>query len=172
MEANEALNQLHFWCQQSNGSPIEIKPSVRRSFDALSTFAEADLQSIEEALVWSLPDTYKAFLQLIGQCTLFLDDHGLGLYFYSPDEVISASLSIWDEEEEPGEERFCFIGENRSIGDYFGFVISRNDPANFDVFCHEYPPSEYMAVSDELKSWRTLEHWFVQIVTSYGEETL
>ncbi len=172
MEAIEALNQLHIWCQQSNGLPIEIKPGVRRKFDTTTTFAEAEFRFIEEALGWSLPAIYQELLRLVGKSRIFLDEYDLGLHLYSPSEVIHASQSIWDKEEESAEGRFCFIGENRRTGDYFGFVISRNDPVNFDVFCHEYPPSEYVAVSDEVKSWRTLNQWLVQVVSSYGEETL
>jgi len=172
MEASEALNQLSLWCRQSNGSPIEIQRGIERRFNTVSTFAEANLRSIERALGWSLPTTYGALLRLVGQSRLFVDTYGLGLYLYSPEEVISSSQGIWDEEEEPGEERFCLIGESRNTGDYFGFVISRDTVTNFDVFCHEYPPPEYAAISDELKSWRTLDQWLVQIVGSYGQETL
>jgi hypothetical protein len=43
---------------------------------------------------------------------------------------------------------------------------------NFDVFCHEYPPAEYAAVSDENSSWRTFDDWLVQAVDRHGRDTL
>jgi hypothetical protein len=58
------------------------------------------------------------------------------------------------------------------MGDFMGFLVSRPGPMNFDVFCHEYPFEEYVAVSDEIKTWRTFESWLIHAVETRGEETI
>ena len=69
-------------------------------------------------------------------------------------------------------ERFCFVGEHRSMGDMMGFCLSRPGPANFDVYCHEYPFEEYTAISDEIKSWREFGPYIVRVVESHGRDSL
>ena len=58
------------------------------------------------------------------------------------------------------------------MGDFMGFLISRPGPRNFDVFCHEYPFDEYVAVSDEINMWRTFEAWLIHAVVTQGVESI
>ena len=43
------------------------------------------------------------------------------------------------------------------MGELMGFCIDRSGPRNFDLSCHEYPFGEYVAVSNEIDSWREFE---------------
>jgi len=131
------------------------------------------LREVEKRLGGSLPESYRRFMAIIGASSLFSwSPHGGGPRFYRPDEVVEASLGAVVERDDGGQDRFCFVGEHRLMGDYVGFLLSRPGPKNFDVFCHEYPLEEYVAVSDEIKSWRTFEGWLINAVETRGEETI
>ena len=58
------------------------------------------------------------------------------------------------------------------MGDFMGFLVTRTGNDNFDVFCHEYPFEEYVAVSDEINSWRSFESWLIRCVDTKGEDSI
>jgi len=170
MELAAALAQLRTWCDQSCGEPIEIAPGVSRAFQSRGTFSESSVRQIETQLGIALPSAYFEFMATVGESTLFgWSASGAGPFFYHPQQVIEVSRE-WAVAE-PEVERFCFVGEHRSMGDMMGFCIDRPDP-NFDIYCHEYPPEEYVGVSDELKSWREFGAYIVGLVASFGRDTL
>ena len=172
MTGSDAIEQLADWCKRSQGKLLEIGADKPLAFNSLETYGTSEIDQLEQAIDWSLPALYRTLLSQVGRCEVFYGDDAFGLTLYSPAEVRTASQGIWLEEDHVGDDEFCFIGANRGMGDYFGFVTTRSGPANFDVFCHEYPPYEYAAVSDELKSWRTLDQWLVQVVESFGARCL
>jgi len=172
MDSSQAIEQLVNWCKASAGTSIEIASGRECSFRSFECYSEEAIAAFEAKLNWKLPTTYRLLLLRLGHSQLFIDEYGLGLEMHSPAQVLKASNHIWDGEEEVTGDRFCFVGSNTGIGDYFGFVINRPGPKNFDVFCHEYPPFEYVATSDELYSWRTLDTWLVQVVKTFGEDCL
>jgi hypothetical protein len=174
MDISGAIDQLAKWCAESNGAPIEIAPGRTLTFASHAIFGQTEIDLLEQQLGFHLPSAYRRFMGIIGQSILFQEPRYAsgGLYFYKPEEAINASLAIWEGEAEAGSDRFCFIGCHRSMGDYFGFVIDRPDLKNFDVFCHEYPPGEYVDVSNEIGSWRTFDEWIIRAVESSGEDTL
>jgi hypothetical protein len=162
MELSEALLQLKAWCDQSAGQPIVMLPERTAVFESRSAHGEEAIREVEKRLACSLPDSYRRFMATIGASSLFSwSPHGGGPRFYRPDEIREASLGAAVKRADGGEDRFCFVGEHRLMGDFMGFLISRLGPKNFDVFCHEYPLDEYVAVSDEIKSWRTFEAWLI-----------
>jgi len=109
----------------------------------------------------------------VGASSLFSwSPHGGGPCFYDPDEVILSSRDAKVFRNDGGIDRYCFVGEHRLMGDRMGFLISRSEPKNFDVFCHEYPMEEYAEVSDEIKSWRTFEEWLIRAVETCGRKTI
>lgn len=173
MDFNEALAQLRLWCDQSQGIPIESLPEGRGVFESRSTHTEAEIRKIEECLECTLPGSYHQFMATIGASSLFFSNkYGGGPYFYSPAEVMRVSEAAVLQCDDGTYQRFCFLGEHRSMGDWMGFLISRPGPNNFDVFCHEYSFEEYVAVSDELKSWRSFEEWLIHAVETEGVESI
>jgi len=174
MGVDEAIDCLAAWCHQSAGTAIEIAPDRELAFASHAVFDDDDIHAVELRMGYNFPPGYRRFMRVVGQSLVFREpQRGTGgMYFFCPEEAINYSLSIWDEEENVGSDRFCFIGWHRSMGDYFGFDIKRGATRNFDVFCHEYPPSDYVSVSDELKSWRTFDEWIIRAVESFGEDTL
>lgn len=173
MDANDTIAQLRQWVDSSGGRPIEIAPEQTNVFQSHAVFSAEDVSSIEQQLHCKLPDSYRQFMAMIGESSLFQDPTTkLGICFFKPADVILASNQIWDEEFERTEDRFCFIGALQVMGDYFGFTTTRRGPQNFDVYCHEYPPGEYVSTSDELKSWRTFDSWLVRLVESRGKRSL
>jgi hypothetical protein len=113
------------------------------------------------------------FMSVIGASSLFSwSPYGGGQRFYNLEEVIETTLAVASGGIDGMTDRFCFVGEHRSMGDLMGFLVSRAGPRNFDVFCHEYPLEEYVAVSDELKSWRTFDDWLIRAVMTLGEESI
>jgi len=170
MELAEALAQLQAWCDQSRGEPIEIAPGVALAFQSRSVFSEASVRQIEMQLGFALPFAYFEFMATVGESTLFgWSPSGGGPFFYHPEQVIDVTQT-WNEAE-PGMGRFCFVGEHRSMGDMMGFCLDHPAP-NFDIFCHEYPPDDYVTVSDELNSWRDFGSYIVGMVASFGKDTL
>ena len=176
MNFEEAVKQLEIWCRSSKGKLIEISPDNFLSFESLETYDDLQINSIEESLQWKLPDTYKIFLKAIGKSRLFLNANRLGTVFFDPGEVLHASeiqvWESWEEEKKESPHRFCIVGKESGLGDFFGFAIGIESSKNFDVFCHEYPPFEYVEVSDEIKSWKSFDEWIVQIVENFGQERL
>jgi hypothetical protein len=171
MTLAEALIQLRTWCDRSRGEPIDIAPGVSGSFESRTTFSEAAVREIEGALGFRLPPEYYEFMSVIGESSLFgWSRFGGHWYFYNPPQVIEVSRQ-WAAAQ-PEVERFCFIGEHRCMGDMMGFCIDRAGPANFDIFCHEYPFEEYVAVSDELKSWREFGPYVAGVVSRFGADSL
>ncbi|MDU1346486.1 MAG: hypothetical protein E6959_05450, partial [Eikenella corrodens] len=60
------------------------------------------------------------------------------------------------------------IGAHHSMGDWFGFNLSRAEP-NFDIFIHDAAnPATYA----EEAEWRRFEDWIIRCVESEGEDTL
>ena len=60
------------------------------------------------------------------------------------------------------------IGAHHSMGDWFGFDLSRAEP-NFDIFIHDAAnPATYA----EEAEWRRFEDWIIRCVKSEGEDTL
>ena len=170
MELAEALTQLRVWCDRSRGEEIEIAPGIWKVFESHGTHSDAAVREIEAALGFVLPQAYYEFMAIVGESSLFgWSRFGGGPHFYHPQQVIEVSREWAEVESEV--ERFCFIGEHRSMGDLMGFCIDRPDP-NFDIFCHEYPPEEYVSVSDEIKSWREFGRYIVGVVATFGKDTL
>ena len=170
MELAEALAQLRAWCDQSRGEPIEIAPGISRAFQSRGTFPEVSVRQIETQLGVALPLAYFEFMATVGESSLFgWSASGGGPFFDHPKQVIEVSRAWGEAEPEMGQ--FCFVGEHRSMGDMMGFYLDRPAP-NFDIYCHEYPPSEYVAVSNELNSWRDFGSYIVGLVVSFGKDTL
>lgn len=166
----EALDQLCAWCDRSRGAVIEIAPGVTGSFQSRATFGEPDVRAVEAELGCELPPAYYEFMAVVGESSLFgWSPHGGGLFFY-PRQVIDTSRE-WATAR-PEVERFCFVGEHRLMGDMMGFCLDHPGPANFDIYCHEYPFEKYAAVSDEISSWREFGPYISNLVASHGEDTL
>jgi hypothetical protein len=167
----EALTQLRAWCDRSQGEPIEIAPGITGSFQSRGTYSAAAVREIEVALGFELPPTYYEFMLVVGESSLFgWSPAGGHWYFYHPRRVIEVSQER--AAAQPEVERFCFVGEHRCMGDMMGFCIDCPGPANFDIYCHECPFEEYVAVSDELKSWREFGPYVAGVVSRFGCESL
>jgi hypothetical protein len=107
----------------------------------------------------------------IGESSLFgWSPSGGHWFFYNPRQVIEVSQQ-WSAAQ-PEVKRFCFVGEHRCMGDMMGFCIDHPGPANFDIFCHEYPFEEYVAISDEIKSWREFGPYVAGVVSRFGQDSL
>ncbi len=173
MTFRKSLAQLQKWCAQSGGKPLPGLLDGRNVFQSRSIHTEAEMRVIEERLGCSLPDSYRTFMGTIGASSLFCTHvNGGGPIFYRPEEVIRASADAEVESDDGFVNRFCFVGEHRSMGDLMGFLTSRPGPRNFDVFCHEYPFEEYVSISDEINSWRTFDEWLVHAVETKGIESI
>ena len=171
MTLEEALAQLRAWCDRSKGEMIEIAPGNTGSFQSRGTYGEADTAEIEAELRFALPPTYRAFMATVGESSLFgWSPSGGHWYFYNPRQVIEVSRAA--AEALPDVERFCFIGEHRMMADLMGFCIDRPGPQNFDIFCHEYPLEEYVAVSGEIDSWREFGPYVAGVVSRFGRDSL
>jgi hypothetical protein len=176
MDFEEALEKLKNWCDLSKGELIEISPDIFYSFESLEIYNVAHIKSLEDSIKWTFPESYKLFLKVIGKSELFLNEYKLGTHFFSPTEIIQASAvqvwESWEEEKNDFPYNYCIIGEETGLGDFFGFAIGTTLAKNFDVFCHEYPPFEYLEVSNELNSWKNFDEWIIQIVENFGNERL
>jgi hypothetical protein len=174
MDFPQALAQLREWCDRSAGNPIELASGRSAIFHSRPIHDAGSLREVEDLLGCSLPESYFQFMSVIGASSLFSWlPYGGGLQLYAAEEVIAATLAvIASESNEAMTDRFCFVGEHRSMGDLMGFAVSRAGPRNFDVFCHEYPLEEYVATSDKLKSWRTFDEWLIHAVDTLGENSL
>ena len=58
------------------------------------------------------------------------------------------------------------------LGDMMGFCIDRLGPANFDIYCHEYPINKYATISDEISSWREFGPYIEEVVSRFGQDSL
>jgi hypothetical protein len=173
MDFQQALAQLREWCDRSAGTPIEIVPGRRAVFLSRSTHNPDSVRKLEDCLGCSLPQSYFQFMSVIGESLLFSGSpYGGGPRFYNPEKVVETTFDVASGGIDGLTDRFCFVGEHHSMGDLMGFLVSRAGPRNFDVFCHEYPLEEYVAVSDELKSWRTFDEWLIRAVETLGEESI
>lgn len=172
MNGHQAIEKLVKWCKKSEGIPIVISPGKEYFFRSIEHYSEESIAKFEAELNWKLPETYRLLLLRLGHCQLFIDEFDLGLEIYGPAQALAESSCIWEGEEEVTGDKFCLVGSNSGTGDFFGFVINRPGPNNFDIFCHEYPPFAYVTTSDELQSWRTLDTWLEQIVETFGEDCL
>lgn len=171
MTLAEALSQLRAWCDRSRGDVIEIAPGVTGPFQSRGTFSEAAVRAIELELGFVLPPSYYEFMAAVGESSLFgWSPAGGGPRFYHPRQVVETSREWAAARPEVG--RFCFVGEHRSMGDMMGFCIDRPGPANFDIYCHEYLFEEYVAVSDEIASWREFGPYIINLAASHGKDSL
>ncbi|MCA8998921.1 MAG: SMI1/KNR4 family protein [Planctomycetaceae bacterium] len=173
MNLEEALAQLKEWCDESRGNSIPLLPERQAVFESRSLHGDDELAAVETKLSFSFPHSYRRFMATIGACSLFSwSPHGGGPRFYTPSEVLQVSQGASYTDEDGNTHRICFVGEHRLMGDFMGFLMSRPGEQNFDVFCHEYPFEEYVAVSDEINSWRTFENWVIKCVETRGEESI
>src|SRR5262249_24371213 len=149
----------------------EIAPGISGSFQSRGTYTEHAVREIEEALEFKLPAPYYEFMAAIGESSLFgWSPSGVHWYFYHPRQVIEVSQELATAQ--PEVERCCFIAEHRCMGDMMGFCIDRPSPANFDIYCHDYAFEEYVAVSDEIKSWREFGTYVAGVVSRFGQASL
>lgn len=171
MTIGEALTQLRAWCDRSRGEQIEIAPGITGSFQSRGTYDESAVRKIEEETGFKLPLAYFEFMAAIGESSLFgWSPSGGHWFFYPPQQVINVSKA-WATAK-PQVERFCFVGEHRCMGDMMGFCIDRPGPSNFDIYCHEYPFEEYVAISNEIKSWREFGAYVAGVVSRFGQDSL
>ncbi len=171
MTLSEALSQLRAWCDRSRGEPIEIAPDITGAFQSRGTYSAASVREIEEDLGLKLPPAYYEFMDVVGESSLFgWSPSGGHWCYYNPRQVIEVSRQ-W-RAAQPEVERFCFVGEHRCMGDMMGFCTDRPGPANFDIYCHEYPFEEYVAISDEIKSWREFGLYVAGVVSRFGQDSL
>lgn len=178
----EALQQLQYWLTNSQTSH-----SNYLNFNA-HPLSVAELQAIREYTKNRLPESYYLFLQ---QC-------GTGDFFYSwytsvIDQTVSQmpKIEIYNlaqlqeqntyyqqllreelddlpPDEHPDIGEIFIIGAHHSMGDWFGFDLSRAEP-NFDIFIHDAAnPATYA----EEAEWRRFEDWIIRCVESEGEDTL
>ena len=166
----EALQQLQYWLTNNQTSH-----SNHLNFNAYS-LSTAELQAMREYTQNKLPESYYLFLQ---QC-------GTGDFFYSwytsvIDQTVSqtpkieiynlAQLKELDDlppDEHPDIGEIFIIGAHHSMGDWFGFDLSRAEP-NFDIFIHDAAnPATYA----EEAEWRRFEDWVIRCIESEGEDTL
>jgi hypothetical protein len=168
---SEAIGILREWCLTSDGHRIEIGAYSPLSFKA-RPWSPDELRRLESDLGIPLPEAFQTFALAIGAGSLFINEYGLGLEFYDPAEVRSASRTVWDAEveaDDPRTKSLLLVGEATGLGDHFGWALTEPFPHNFDVFCHEYPPTEYVATSYEVGTWRTFDDWIVHLVQTKGE---
>lgn len=171
MTIAEALTQLRAWCDRSGGEVIEIAPGITGSFQSRGTYADAAVREIEEELGVKLPLAYFDFMATIGESSLFgWSPSGGHWFFYNRRQVIEVSQE-WAAAQ-PEVERFCFVGEHRCMGDMMGFCIDCPGPVNFDIYCHEYPFEEYVAISNEIKTWREFGPYVAGVVSRFGQASL
>lgn len=171
MTLTEALFQLCSWCNRSRGEPITIAPGISGSFQSRCTYPASAVRDIEMEHGFTLPEAYYEFMAVVGESSLFgWSPAGGHWYFYNPRQVIEVSQQWAAAQAEV--QRLWFVGEHRCMGDMMGFCIDRPGPANFDIYCHEYPFEEYVAVSDELKSWREFGPYVAGVVSRFGQDSL
>lgn len=178
----QALQQLQYWLANSQASHAN---HLNFNVHPLST---DELQAIREYTQNRLPESYYLFLQ---QC-------GTGDFFYSwytsvIDQAVSQTpkIEIYNltqlkeeniyyqqllreelddlpPDEHPDIGKILIIGAHHSMGDWFGFDLSRAEP-NFDIFIHDAAnPATYA----EEAQWRQFEDWIIRCVESEGEDTL
>ena len=178
----QALQKLQYWLTNNQASHAN---HLNFNVHPLST---DELQAIREYTQNRLPESYYLFLQ---QC-------GTGDFFYSwytsvIDQTVSQTpkIEIYNlaqlkeqnlyyqqllhEElddlpsgEHPDIGEIFIIGAHHSMGDWFGFNLSRAEP-NFDIFIHDAAnPATYA----EEAEWRRFEDWIIRCVESEGEDTL
>ncbi len=173
MTLEEALAQLKKWCDESSGKPIPLFPKHHAVFESRSLHNEDEIAQVEAELGFLFPNSYRRFMATVGACSLFSWSlHGGGPRFYTPSEILQVSQGASYSDENSNHHRICFVGEHRLMGAFMGFLMSRPGEQNFDVFCHEYPFEEYVAVSDEISSWRKFESWVIKCVETRGEDSI
>lgn len=179
----EALQQLQSWLAQHTTPRQDTL-----NFNA-QPLPAAEIQAIREYTQNRLPESYYLFLQQCGAGEFFYS------YYTSPidrqlsatptielynlarlqeqnavyRQLLQAELADLPAEEHPADRGEIFIiGAHHSMGNWFGFDLSRPEP-NFDIFIHDAAnPATYA----EEAQWRRFEDWIIQCVCSNGEDTL
>ena len=83
-------------------------------------------------------------------------------------QLLREELDDLPPDEHPDIGKILIIGAHHSMGDWFGFDLSRAEP-NFDIFIHDaVNPATYA----EEAQWRRFEDWIIRCVESEGEDTL
>lgn len=166
---NEVILETKKW---TNGEEMIESESLKFNVQSISG---KKLEEIKSYTQYLLPESYYHFLSEIGSGQFLIGEYLPCFEIYNLAELTENNTNVQKEIESVGEEvsaDFIMIGMHCSMGDWMGFCTTKNDKKNYDVFCHEYPIDEYVEISDELKSWRTFEEWFIKAIETKGEETL
>jgi hypothetical protein len=174
MKFDQAIALLKKWIEESQGKAIELGEDVCCEFHQFETYTDEQITDTEQKLNWEFPNEFRVFMKEIGKSCLFNDPQfGLGIDINSLDQIVETYEQLKNlDEEEPITDLFCMVGVSNSLGDYIGFTINRENPNNFDIYCHEYPVYEYVNVSNEIRSWRTFKDWIIKVVETLGEEII
>jgi len=146
----QALQQLQYWLTSSQASHAN-----HLNFNA-HPLSAAELQAIREYTKNRLPETYYLFLQQCGTGDFFYSwytsviDQALSQtpkieiynltqlqeqnFYYQ--QLLSKELDNLPPDEHPDIGEIFIIGAHHSMGDWFGFNLSRAEP-NFDIFIHD-----------------------------------
>lgn len=177
-----ALHQLKEWIleneavietlQWKSGEQIVESEILKFNIQPLSNEEVEEIKAFTQHL---LPESYYHFLAEIGSGQFLIGEFSPCFQIYNLAELQEYNALVKQEIEDAEEQvndQFIMIGSHCSMGDWMGFCTTRNDEKNYDVFCHEYPISEYSEISDELNSWRSFEEWVIKAVETKGQETL
>lgn len=164
---NEVILETKKW---TNGEEMIESESLKFNVQSISG---KELEEIKSYTQYLLPESYYHFLSEIGSGQFFIGEYFPCFEMYGLADL-KENNALVQKEIKDGEinDNFIMIGMHCSMGDWVGFCTTKNDKKNYDVFCHEYPIDEYVEISDELKSWRTFEEWFIKAIETKGEETL
>ena len=178
----QALQQLQYWLTNNQASHAN-----HLNFNA-HPLSAAELQAIREYTQNKLPESYYLFLQQCGTGDFFyswytsvidqtasqmpkIEIYNLAqlkeqnLYYQ---QLLREELDNLPPDEHPDIGEIFIIGAHHSMGDWFGFDLSRAEP-NFDIFIHDAAnPATYA----EEAQWRRFEDWIIRCVESEGEDTL
>lgn len=178
----QALQQLQCWLTNS-----QFSYANHLNFNAYPLLS-AELQVIREYTKNRLPESYYLFLQQCGTGDFFyswyisvidqtvsqtskIEIYNLAQlkeqnFYYQ--QLLSEELDDLPPDERPDIGEIFIIGVHHSMGDWFGFDLSRAEP-NFDIFIHDAAnPATYA----EEAEWRRFEDWIIRCVESEGEDTL
>ena len=172
MTYNEALDQLHSWCKQSEGSIITLPSGREHSFLVTKKFNSMQFEFFEKLLQCKLPEAYKKFLMKIGAGLFFdIGDNGSGgIEILAPDRIKPA---YWDSFENVNDwigKKVLPVGFDQSLQEHAAYILSWQPPKNFIVMSHEYYLDELEEHGDDPPGKvYSFEEWIIEAVETQGD---
>ncbi len=123
----------------SQGDFIDIGSDNRCSFRTIKKYSEQDIVEFETQKRVNLPPEYREFLQKVGACEIYSEEHShYRIEFHKIEDIFARYQDCFETPEDWLFEKYLPIGSDAGLQESFGYGYCFRMPVQFFILSHEY----------------------------------